>query len=84
MMSYQSGGLSVRLRSRENETWNDQEHEGTDRHVKHVRYASKRMQQFVKFVRRFLIRNCAALLWFVQKALRYGIAALFAKRAAIW
>ena len=42
------------------------------------------MQQFVKFVRHFLIRNRALLLWFVREAPRYGIAALYAKHAAIF
>ena len=45
------------------------------------------MQQFVKFVHRNLIRRCAVLLWFasgfVREAREYGIAMLFAKRAAI-
>ena len=41
----------------------------------------KRMQQLVKFVRHFLIKNCAALLWSVWKALGYVIVALFAKCA---
>ena len=47
---------------------------------------SKRMQQLVKSVHRFLI-TCATLLRFasrfVWEACGYGIAALFAKRAAI-
>ena len=47
-------------------------------------HTSKRMQQFVKFVCCFLIRNRATLLWFVREAPENGIAALFAKRAAIW
>ena len=45
------------------------------------------MQRFVKFVRSFLTRKLAALLWFgsgfVHKVPGYGIAALFAKHAAI-
>ena len=41
------------------------------------------MQQFVRFVRHFLRTSRATLLWFVRIALGYGIAALFAKRAAI-
>ena len=45
---------------------------------------SKRMQQSVQFLRRFLIRNCATLLWFVQEALGYRIAALFVERAVIF
>ena len=38
----------------------------------------------IKFVHSFLIRNHATLLWFVREVPGYGIAALFAKRAAIW
>ena len=49
-----------------------------------IRYTSKRMQQFAKFVRCFLIRNRTALLWFVRKAPGYRIAAFFAKRATIF
>ena len=45
---------------------------------------SKRTQQFVKFVCCFLIRNCAALLWFVRKVPGYGIEAVFAKHATIF
>ena len=48
-----------------------------------IRYTSKIIQQFVKFVHRFLIRNRVVLLWFVQEAPGYRIAALFAKRATI-
>ena len=51
--------------------------------LRHVWYGSKRMQQIVKFVHHFLIRNYATLLWFVREAPGYGIAALFAKCAAI-
>ena len=50
----------------------------------YIQYTSKTTQQFVKFVRSFLIRNRAALLWFVREAPGYGIAALFAKRTAIF
>ena len=49
-----------------------------------IRYTSKRMQQFVKSVHRFLIRNHATLLWFVREAPGYGIAALFAKCTVIF
>ena len=34
----------------------------------YIQYASKRMQQFLKFVQHFLIRNRDTLLWFVWEA----------------
>ena len=48
-----------------------------------IRYASKTMQQFIEFVRHFLIRNRATLLWLVREAPRYEIAVLLAKCATI-
>ena len=41
------------------------------------------MQQFVKFVHHFLVRNCVTLFWFVQEVSGYGIMALFGRCAAI-
>ena len=42
----------------------------------------KKNATICKFVHHFLIRNCAALLWFVREAPGFGIAAFFfAKRA---
>ena len=40
--------------------------------------------QFVKFVHHFFTRNRATLLWLVQETSGYGIAAVFAKHAAIF
>ena len=50
----------------------------------HLQFTSKRMQQFVTFVRHFSIRNCAALLLLVREALGYGVVALFVVRAEIF
>ena len=50
---------------------------GEKRFRNKLRYASKRMQQFVKFVCRFLLTNRATLLWFASGFVRevsgYGL-----------